>query len=206
MIVSILSESVYDEAALRPIVEALLGAPIELVGPPGLRGRGWPAVRTSLPTVVRELWYNSDAAGLVCVVDANGSHFDCSAGSAERLTEISSLVTETLADLRQQPRSCPLCVAVGLGMPSFDAWLVPPEQPEQSEAVWDAARRSRVTSRQYTMELRRKAYGGARKRGPDQVGDAERIGRAAAARASDLERLFPIGFGGLARSLREWSR
>ena len=54
MKVALLSESPADEAVLRVLVEAVLGAPPKFVSP-GLRARGWPNVAQVLPAVIRHL-------------------------------------------------------------------------------------------------------------------------------------------------------
>ena len=69
MKVAILSESPADEAAIRVLVEGILGSPINQVQA-GLRARGWPNVAQILPAIVRHLYFNTTAEGLVVVVDS----------------------------------------------------------------------------------------------------------------------------------------
>jgi hypothetical protein len=66
----ILSESPADEAAVRILVEGLLGARVQPTYPP-LRARGWPHVVQILPAVLRHLQLQTDAEGLVVVVDSD---------------------------------------------------------------------------------------------------------------------------------------
>ena len=72
MKVALLSESPADEAALRLLVETVLA---ESIAPmqPGLRARGWPNVAQVLPAILRHLHFNTDADGLVVVVDSDDS-------------------------------------------------------------------------------------------------------------------------------------
>ena len=76
MKVAILSESSADDAALRILVDGVLGVRTEEIDLSGtLRSRGWPAVRTVLPVVLKYLQYRTDADGLVVVADSNHSLF-----------------------------------------------------------------------------------------------------------------------------------
>jgi hypothetical protein len=72
MKLAILSESPADEAALGVLIEAVLGGPYLRVQA-NLRARGWPSVAQVLPAVIRHLHFNTDAEGLVVVVDSDDS-------------------------------------------------------------------------------------------------------------------------------------
>jgi hypothetical protein len=71
----VLSESDSDESFLRILAEGLLGQPLEFV-PLKLRSRGWPAVRSVLPAVFQHVYYQTDAQGLLVVVDATGADIE----------------------------------------------------------------------------------------------------------------------------------
>ena len=73
MKVAVLSESPADEAAVRILTDAILKTRTQAIATYTLRTRGWPAVRKALPTVLMHLTYQTDAEGLVVVVDADGS-------------------------------------------------------------------------------------------------------------------------------------
>ena len=73
MKVSVLSESSADEAAIRILVDGILGTETEPIPPPRLRTRGWPSVLKDVPTVVRHLHYRTDADAFVLVVDSDDS-------------------------------------------------------------------------------------------------------------------------------------
>jgi len=75
MKVAVLSESAADEAAIRILVDAVLMQQTEPVGPPPLRSRGWPAVLSVLPGVIRHLQYQTDADGLVVVKERRWSGY-----------------------------------------------------------------------------------------------------------------------------------
>src|SRR4051812_4932804 len=72
MKVALLSESLADEAVLRVLVGAVLGAPPQIVQA-GLRARGWPNVAQVLPAVIRHLHFNTDADALVVTCDSDDS-------------------------------------------------------------------------------------------------------------------------------------
>jgi hypothetical protein len=55
MKVAVLSESPADEAAIRIMVDRLLGQETHPVALPPLRSRGWPSVREILPSVYKAL-------------------------------------------------------------------------------------------------------------------------------------------------------
>ena len=70
MKLAIVSESPADEIAIRVLVESVLGQQVRLVTPT-LRARGWPNVAQVLPAIVRHLHFNTDADGVVVVVDSD---------------------------------------------------------------------------------------------------------------------------------------
>src|SRR3954466_14894622 len=69
---AILSESPADEAAIAILAEAVLGQRFVRVQP-SLRARGWPSVAQVLPSIIRHLHFNTDADGLIVVVDSDDS-------------------------------------------------------------------------------------------------------------------------------------
>jgi hypothetical protein len=72
MKVAYFAESSADAAALTILTEAILNRKTEIISHAGFRSRGWPAVRSVLPPVLKELHYHTDAEGFVLVVDSNG--------------------------------------------------------------------------------------------------------------------------------------
>src|SRR2546423_9460463 len=85
MRLAIFSESPADEAAIRVLVNALLGALSEPIEIQGLRLRGWAGVFTQLQAAIRYLHYNTDADGLIIVVDSDLTHTGArSTGRRER--------------------------------------------------------------------------------------------------------------------------
>ena len=64
-----------DEAALRILVDAVLGVVTTVPSTTPLRSRGYHAVRSILPVIIKELHYRTNAEGLIVVVDSNHRAF-----------------------------------------------------------------------------------------------------------------------------------
>lgn len=73
MTLAVLSESQAEEAAIRILVNGILGRETRPVAGPPLRSRGWPSVLNVLPSVLKHLYYRTDAEAFVVVVDSNTS-------------------------------------------------------------------------------------------------------------------------------------
>ncbi|MGH9840918.1 MAG: hypothetical protein ACREEM_19255 [Blastocatellia bacterium] len=73
MKVAVFSESPADDAAVRILVDAILGHQTEVIDLPRLRVRGWPSLRNSLRAILIELHYQTDTDGIVVVADSDDS-------------------------------------------------------------------------------------------------------------------------------------
>lgn len=87
MKIEFFSESPADQAAMAVFVEGLLGAPPESIM--DLQAHGVAGVLNALDGVIRGVHYNSDAEGLVVVVDCDETEFhdsshDTPGGGGER--------------------------------------------------------------------------------------------------------------------------
>ncbi len=212
MKVAIYGESPADEAALRILVDALMGTPTVPIGFGWLKSRGWPSILQNLPKVLQYLHYQTDAQGLVVVVDSNGSPlpnqpFDKVAVSDDqsrigRLQRELRLVTARLASV---PQRSELKVALGLAVPTIEAWYRCGLDPHVNEATWIRA----LQSNEYPYDarrLKRDVYGTDR----PSLELAREVAAQQAQRLFDekrlglLEQLFPIGFGSLTNELRSW--
>ena len=71
MKVAVLSESPADEAAIRILIDGIIGGPTQPADMPPIRTRGVSGVFTILPTVLKHLHYRTDADALVIVVDSD---------------------------------------------------------------------------------------------------------------------------------------
>jgi hypothetical protein len=206
---AILSESPADEAALRVLVGFVLGEPLQLVAP-SLRARGWPSVEQVLPPILRHLHFNTDAHGLVVVVDSDDSPVHTAAHEAPayhhplcRVCRLRAVFRRTLKNLPPaRGRASPLR-AVGLAVPAIEAWLLCGREDRVTEEAWVTGQATGHLP--YTRrELKARVYGTTRPSLPLEI---ERAVAEVSRHRGDVRRLendFPQGFGALARDLRRW--
>ncbi|MBA4138181.1 MAG: hypothetical protein C0518_12765 [Opitutus sp.] len=209
MKLAILSESPADEAALRVLVGYVLGEPLQLVTP-SLRARGWPSVEQVLPPILRHLHFNTDARGLVVVVDSDDSPVHTESHEAPgyhhpmcRVCRLRAVFRRTMKNLPPaRGRASPLR-AVGLAVPAIEAWLLCGHAHHVTEADWMAGQESGRTP--FTRkELKTRVYGTTRPSLPLEI---ERAVEEVTRHRGDVRRLendFPNGFGALVRDLRKW--
>jgi hypothetical protein len=222
MKIALLSESPADEAALRVLVEYVLGEPFTPVTP-SLRARGWPSVEQVLPPVIRHLHFNTDTDGLVVVVDSDDSVVHTAAHEAPgyfhqgcRICRLRAVFRRTIKNL-PTPRphfaaaepSPPVrgrdrvLRAVGLAVPAIEAWYLCGRDTSVTEAAWTGGQERGVAP--YTRrELKWRVYGTERPTLPHEI---KRAVQEVTRHHGDLRRLendFPQGFGSLARDLRSW--
>lgn len=209
MNVAILSESPADEAAIRVLAEAVLGTPIRQMQA-GLRARGWPNVVQILPAVVRHLHFNTDAAGLVVVVDSDDSVVHTIDHEAPeyhhplcRLCQVRAVFRRTTKKLPAARGRTRVLRCVGVAVPAVEAWYLCGRDSGVTEAAWIEGQERGVAP--YTRrELKWRVYGTERPSLPHETQRAlEEVSRF----RGDVRRLemdFPGGFGALARDLRGW--
>ncbi len=210
MKVAVFSESPADEAGIGILTQALLTQPMERADLPGLRTRGWPSVRLVLPAVLMALHYQTDAEGLVIIVDSDLSPVHLPEHDAPgkavpncRLCQLRQVVALTLPRLRPVPNRAPLRVALGQAVPSLEAWWRCGLDAHVTEAAWLVA----LQSRQFPYDVNRlkeAVYGTDR---PGLALETTRMTEEATRVAQDLARLeacFPNGFGPFARDVRGW--
>jgi hypothetical protein len=209
MKVALLSESPADETAIRVLVEAVLGRPIQQVQP-HLRARGWPNVAQVLPPILRHLHFNTDADGLVVVVDADDTVVHTAEHEAEgyfhpqcRLCGLRAIHRQTVkrwpaAHGRKQVLRC-----VGVAVPAIEAWYLCGRDETVGEAAWIRGQeRGRAP---YTRaELKLRVYGTDRPSLPHEIDCALREVHRHRHDVRRLEADFPGGFGALSRDLRAW--
>lgn len=209
MKLGLLSESPADEAALRILLGAVAGTGIDVVQPP-LRARGWPNVMQVLPAVMYYLQFQTDAFGLVVVVDSDdtrlheGDHADpdkfhplC------RLCQLEMTMRRARKRWVLPPGRAPLHTAAGLAVPAVEAWYLCGRDPEVGEAAWRRAH-ERGEVRYTRRDLKQRTYGTMRPPLTLEVRRAEEEAQRLARDIHRLEREFPIGFGGLANAVRRW--
>lgn len=221
MKLAILSESPGDEAALHVLVGYVLGGPFTLVAPT-LRARGWPSVEQVLPPILRHLHFNTEADGLVVVVDSDDSPVHTAAHEVPgyhhphcRICRLRAVFRRTLKNLpsrqpqpasaaRDQSKVQPRVLrAVGVAVPAIEAWLLCGRESSVTENSWLTGQETGVQP--YSRkDLKWRVYGTERPSLPWEIKRAvEEVSR----HRGDVRRLehdFPNGFGALARDLRSW--
>jgi threonine dehydrogenase-like Zn-dependent dehydrogenase len=211
MRVALLSESPADEIAVKVLVEAVLGEPIKQVQP-ALRARGWPNVAQVLPAVLRHLHFNTDAEGLVVVVDSDDSVVHTAAHEAPnyfhpqcRLCQLRAVYRQTVKKLPAARGRDRVLRCVGVAVPAVEAWYLCGRDASVTEEAWMRGQESGRPP--YTRrELKWRVYGTERPTLPHEI---ERAVQAVQRHRHDTRRLeadFPHGFGALARDLRAWRR
>ena len=212
MRIAILSESRADEAAVRILVEGVLGRETQPVELCPIQTRGWPSVLRIIPTVLRHLHYQTDAEALVIVADANHSPLHHATheepGRAEtscRLCRLREQVHQVQNSLRPVASRQPQRVqtAIGIAVPAIEAWYRCGLDPQISEATWiqqfQAEAYAHVKNR-----LKRDVYGTDRPSLTLETEYASREAQRIRQQVHLLEASFPNGFGSLAREVRSW--
>lgn len=205
---ALLGESLVDESALGILVEGVLGRPFERVQP-NLRARGWPSVLQILPAVARHLHFNTDADGLVVLVDSDDTEPHPPEHEAPgyfhprcRLCQLRAAfrrATKTLPPARGRER---VLRGIGLAVPAAEAWYLCGVDAAVGEASWVKGREEGKPP--YTRrELKQRVYGTERPTLPQAVAAASAAARRLARDTRRLENDFP-GFAALAADLRSW--
>ncbi len=206
---ALVSESPADEAALRVLVEAVLGESVTLEKP-GLRARGWPNVAQVLPAILRHLHFNTNVEGLVVVVDSDDSVVHTAGHEAPgyyhprcRLCQLRGIFHRTQRRFPRLHGRDRLVRAVGLAVPAIEAWYLCGQDPQVSELTWTDGQTRGIAP--YTRrELKWRVYGTDR---PSLGFEIQRALECVRRHRHDPRRLeadFPQGFGALARDLRGW--
>jgi hypothetical protein len=212
MKIAIFSEASADDAAIQNYVAGLLGKPIDAIGVPWLRTRGWPSILDVLPKVVQYLHYQTDTRGLVVVADSDLSPVhqqlpEHGAVCAERCRycRLWKAVAETRSRLGEVPGRVALGVAIGIAIPSIEAWYRCGLDHHVSEAAWTRALESGIFPYD-TKRLKRTIYDTERPTLARAMEKAVEHSRRLvdADGLSRLEESFPVGFGGLAVEVRSW--
>jgi hypothetical protein len=212
MKVAYFAESPADQAALTILAEAILDRKTELVAHAGFRSRGWPTVAKVLPAVLKELHYHSDAEGFVFVVDSNGSqphvatHEELNAAHAQcRWCQLRRIADEALRQVKPRTERAALKIAIGLAVPTIEAWLLCGVDSHVTEAAWANGLKDERGRMPYTKSgLKQQLYGTSH---PSLAIETQAMKAAATRLSKDLagiEKLFPDGFGALVRSLKTW--
>lgn len=210
MKVAILSESSADEAAIRILVDGILGAETQAVALPRLRTRGWTVINV-LPAIIKGLYYQSDAEALAFVIDSDDSpvhqpSHDITGGEDPecRLCRVRSIVELEQSRLPILPNRGRINVAVGLAVPSIEAWYRCGIDPQVSEATWSRRLQSSGAGVYTRRTLKKDVYGTERPPLALETTHAIQAARRLAGDLTPLEQLFPGGFGSLLWGVRSW--
>lgn len=211
MKIAAVSESPADEAAIQILCAGILDCPIDWNSTSFHRG-GCDQLLRLLPVIIKQHYFNGDTDGLVVVLDSDKTPVPgivSDKTSETRLDKVWEIIHDTqkaLSPLSQVPqRERPLLFGVGLAVPSMEAWLRCGIDPQVSEARWITALAENNLPYN-TLRLKRDVYGTER---PSLDLETEKMREEAGRIVNDgllpnLEKLFPAGFGSLARDLRKW--
>ena len=210
MKVAVLSESPADEAAIRILIEGIVGRQTQAVDMPPIGTRGVSGVFTILPTVLKHLHYRTDADALVIVVDSDRTpvhkpEHEQAGGADERcrLCKMRQAIDSVLAQLRPVQGRPQIKIAVGIAVPAIEAWYRCGLDPHVTEAAWIASLPSGPFP-YTTNSLKEDVYRTSR---PSLELETQRTTEEAQRLTQDLQLLkqcFPTGFGALAREVRSW--
>jgi hypothetical protein len=208
MKLGIVSESPADEAAIRVLVESVLKQEVQILQPP-LRARGWPSVAQVLPAIIRHLHFNTDASGLVVVVDSDDTVVHTEKHEAPnyfhprcRLCQLRAVFRQTVKKLPPAHGRERLLRGIGVAVPAIEGWYLCGRDERVTEDVWLKGQDTGVLP--YTRgELKWRVYGTDRPTLRQEIDCA--LGEVARHRRDTrrLEYDFP-GFAALAKDLRTW--
>ena len=212
MRIAVLSESPADEAALRVLLDAIRGestTPVDVHV--NLRTHGWSTVRELLPSAIKFLYYQTDADGLVVLVDSDDSplhrpEHELTGGydPACRLCMFRGVADRALADVGTSRPDRTLRVAVALAVPAVEAWWRCGLDPHATEQGW-ARGLGGAPRRAARVKLKREVYGTDHPALPLETTKMVEAAHRLAKDPATLERAFPIGFGTMATAVRGWT-
>lgn len=204
MKIAVVSESPTDEAAVKILVDAIVGSESEVI-PIRTRPNGWPQVLSLLPNIIIGLHYGTGVEALVVVVDSDespihqDSHETAEAENREcRLCQLRTTVRTSLARVRPLPNRVAIKTALGLAVPAIEAWYQCGSQV--NEGAW-SRKLGGIPVGYDKLTLKKDTYGSYQTSASAAVEAAKQL----VDKLELLERLFPTGFGSLMRDLRSWS-
>lgn len=213
MKIAFFSESVADEAALKILVAGILNEEIEETDLPNrLEYRSSSHLDRNLPNVISAVHYNSNADALIVVSDSD----DTPVHTAEheelgnekcRLCSLRQAVGDNISKLRAVVGKEIIKVAIGVPVPSIEAWYLFGKNPQLYETTWIRQQNGEIIIYD-RMRLKEEAYGTTR----PSIDLETKTAKDEASRIienkllEELEKAFPYGFGTLANEVRSWRR
>jgi hypothetical protein len=210
MKVAIISESPADEAIYRVLVDAAIGIATTPPSGAALRVRssyGVEPTLRSLKGLVLGLCYNSDAEGLVVILDSNGTRIHDRVGECEphecRYCRAQMAASEAITQSQRQ-----LKVAIGLAVPAIEAWWLSATDGAVTESAWrmhlDRVRAGQHRPPYTRQTLKESLYGRKDPTAAIQLANGLPIARQAVADVVTLRHKFPNGLGPLLDELARW--
>ncbi len=202
-------ESPADQAAMAVFTEGILGEPPEPINM-DLEAHSVPGFFRSLDGVYRGVHYNSDAEGLIVVVDSDDAllHSDAhdAPGAAQdrcRFCQIRKIIERAGNQLKPRPGRPELKVAWGVAVPTIEAWYLVGKNHQVGEAAWKVGLASGTLplTRQHLKEL---VYGTNRPSLENETACAVAEARRIIQKLETIESAFPIGFGLMAKEIQSW--
>lgn len=207
MKLAVVGESDFDRRTVRRLLTAIRGCNVDFIS---LRERptGVAAVVRNLEKSLFESYARPDLDGLVVVVDSDrtephheAEHREPTARKNCRLCELRAQVDSVMPRLCFRQDHRPFRVALGLAVPSIEAWLAWASDDPLGRQVNEAAWRNGLKADQLpyeVSELKRLVL-------RQQARGAVDLADALIARGVDaLRDAFPDGFGPLLDEVRRW--
>ena len=209
MKIAVVSESPADEAAIKILVDGIVGEETELVTGARVRPGGWPHVLGVLPNILTALHYRGEADSLAVVVDSDDSPVHAQSHETQRndpdcrLCQLRNCVQRCLQRVTPLNNRNALQTAMGLATPSIEAWYLCGSDAHVMEATWSR----KLLGEKVTYDrrsLKVAIYGSNQ---PTLQGETEAAIAAASRLVENLDRLqqlFPSGFGCFLTDVRGW--
>jgi hypothetical protein len=213
MKVGIVSESPANEAAVAIILKALIGREIEVVSS-GRARNGWSGAIKAVEVELKHLHYNSDAHGIIAVVDSDDTPVHCEehevpgGGRGDcRVCRIMEIIRST--ELGLKPRrhvKYGVQNAIGLAVPALESWLLfgRDHRVHVVEARYERDQLDGVDLKPARVQLKRDLYGTAQPSRRHETTVAIQEATRVSTILPRLEEAFPKGFKRFAQKVRSW--
>jgi hypothetical protein len=202
-------ESPADRAAMVVFTEGIFGEPPEPINI-DLEAHSVPGFFSALDGVFRGVHYNSDAEGLVLVVDSDTTDLHApdhvmpgQAADYCRLCRIRKIIDRARMQITARQGRPELKVAIGLAVPAIEAWYLVGKDHQVGEAAWRAG--LTANRRLVTRQLKKLVYGTDRPSLEHETKCAEAEARRIIRDMKIIETAFPAGFGLMAQEIRSWT-
>lgn len=190
-------ESPADRAALAAFTEGILGVPPEPISM-DLEAHSVPGFFSALAGVFRGVHFNSDAEGLIIVVDCDNTEphkpaHNMPGGGGERcrLCQIHNVIAQTRKHLKPRQGRPELKVAIGLAVSAIEAWYLAGLAAGQRPFATPQLKKQIYSTERPSLELETECA----------VTEARRIIQ----QIEKIEVAFPDGFGSMAQEIRLWT-